>query len=115
MKGRRHTPEQVVRKLHEADKLIGQGKDLAAVLKHLEVSEQTYYRWRKRFGELSPDDAKRLRELESENRRLKKGPAARSCPPACPTPARGSRYAGSPARGIARRSPRREARRRLLP
>jgi transposase len=72
MKGRRHTPEQVVRKLHEADKLIGQGKDLAAVLKHLEVSEQTYYRWRKRFGELSPDDTKRLRELESENRRLKK-------------------------------------------
>jgi putative transposase len=72
MKGRRHTPEQVVRKLHEADKLVGQGKDLAAVLKHLEISEQTYYRWRKRFGELSPDDAKRLRELESENRRLKK-------------------------------------------
>ena len=72
MKGRRHTPEQVVRKLHEADKLIGQGKDLAAVLKHLEVSEQTYYRWRKRYGEMSPDDAKRLRELEGENRRLKK-------------------------------------------
>ncbi len=72
MKGRRHTPEQVVRKLHEADKLIGQGKDLAAVLKHLEVSEQTYYRWRRRYGELSPDDAKRLRELEGENRRLKK-------------------------------------------
>jgi putative transposase len=72
MKGRRHTPEQVVRKLHEADKLIGQGKDLAAVLKHLEVSEQTYYRWRKRYGELSPDDAKRLRQLEGENARLKK-------------------------------------------
>jgi transposase len=72
MKGRRHTPEQVVRKLHEADKLIGEGKDLAALLKHLEISEQTYYRWRKRFGELSPDDAKRLRELEGENRRLKK-------------------------------------------
>ncbi len=72
MKGRRHTPEQVVRKLHEADKLIGQGKDLAAVLKHLEISEQTYYRWRKRYGELSPNDARRLRELEAENRRLKK-------------------------------------------
>jgi transposase len=72
MKGRRHTPEQVVRKLHEADKLIGQGKDLAVVLKHLEVSEQTYYRWRKRYGELSPDDAKRLRQLEGENARLKK-------------------------------------------
>lgn len=72
MKGRRHTPEQVVRKLHEADKLLGQDKDLAAVLKHLEISEQTYHRWRKRYGELSPDDAKRLRELEAENRRLKK-------------------------------------------
>lgn len=67
-----HPPEQVVRKLHEADKLIGQGTDLAAVLKHLEISEQTYYRWRKRYGELSPDDAKRLRELEAENRRLKR-------------------------------------------
>ena len=42
------------------------------MLKHLEVSEQTYYRWRKRYGELSPDDAKRLRELEGENARLKK-------------------------------------------
>jgi len=42
------------------------------VLKHLEISEQTYYRWRKRYGELSPDDARRLRELEGENRRLKK-------------------------------------------
>lgn len=42
------------------------------MLKHLEVSEQTYYRWRKRYGELSPDDAKRLRQLEGENTRLKK-------------------------------------------
>lgn len=72
MKGRHHSPEQVVRKLHEADKLTGQGKDMAAVLKHLEISEQTYYRWRKRYGELTPDDARRLRELEAENKRLKK-------------------------------------------
>jgi putative transposase len=72
MKGRRHTPEQVVRKLHEAEKLRGQGKDLATVLKHLEIPEQTYHRWRKRYGALSPDDAKRLRELEAQNRRLKK-------------------------------------------
>jgi len=49
MKGRRHTPEQVVRKLQEADRLIGQGQDLATVLKHLEAPEQTYYRWRKRY------------------------------------------------------------------
>ncbi len=61
-----------MRRLHEADKLIGQDKDLATVLRHLEISEQTYHRWRKRHGELSPDDAKRLRDLEGENRRLKK-------------------------------------------
>ncbi len=53
MKGRRHTPEQVVRKLHKADKLVGQSEDLAAGSKHLEIPEQTYYRWRKRYGELS--------------------------------------------------------------
>jgi transposase len=72
MKGRRHTPEQIVRKLHEADRLIAQGRSLAVVLKQLQVSEQTYYRWRKAYGELSPDEARRLKELESENRRLKK-------------------------------------------
>ena len=72
MKGRRHTPEQIVRKLHEADRLIAEGKSLAVVLKQLQVSEQTYYRWRKAYGELSPDEARRLKELESENRRLKK-------------------------------------------
>lgn len=72
MKGRRHTPEQIVRKLHDADRLVTEGKSLAVVLKTLGVSEQTYYRWRKAYGQLSPDEARRLRELESENRRLKK-------------------------------------------
>lgn len=72
MKGRRHTPEQIVRKLHEADRLIAEGKSMAVVLKQLGVSEQTYYRWRKAYGELSPHEARRLKELESENRRLKK-------------------------------------------
>lgn len=72
MKGRRHTPEQIVRKLHEADRLIAEGKSMAVVLKTLGVSEQTYYRWRKAYGQLSPDEARRLRELEAENRRLKK-------------------------------------------
>lgn len=72
MKGRRHTPEQIVRKLHDADRLIAEGKSMAVVLKQLGVSEHTYYRWRKAYGELSPDEARRLRELESENRRLKK-------------------------------------------
>jgi transposase-like protein len=59
-------------KLHEADRLIAEGKSMAVVLKTLGISEQTYYRWRKAYGELSPDEARRLREVELENRRLKK-------------------------------------------
>ncbi len=58
--------------LHDADRLIAEGKSMAVVLKQLGVSEQTYYRWRKAYGELSPDEARRLRELEAENKRLKK-------------------------------------------
>lgn len=72
MKRTRHTPEQVIRKLREADKLLAEGKDLAEVARHLEVSEQTYHRWRNQFGGMKADDAKRLRELERENARLKK-------------------------------------------
>ena len=72
MKGRHHTPEQIVRKLHDADRLIAEGKTMAVVLKQLGVAEQTYYRWRKAYGELSADEARRLRELEVENKRLKK-------------------------------------------
>ena len=54
MKGRRHTPEQIVRKLHEADRLVAEGKSMAVVLKALGVSEQTYYRWRKATGPCRP-------------------------------------------------------------
>ncbi len=72
MARRRHTPEQIIRKLREADRMIGEGKDLAEVARHLEVSEQTYHRWRKQFGGMKADDAKRLRELERENSRLKR-------------------------------------------
>ena len=72
MSRRRHTPDQIIRKLREADLMLGQGADVAAVARHLEVSEQTYYRWRNQYGGLKADDAKRLRELEKENRRLKK-------------------------------------------
>jgi transposase-like protein len=71
MKRRRHTPEQIVRKLREADRLLGEGKDLAEVLRVLEVSEQTLHRWRNQFGEMKAEGAKRLRELERENLRLK--------------------------------------------
>ena len=69
---KKHTPEQVVRKLSEADRLLAQGADNAEVARQLGVSEQTYYRWRNQFGGLKAEDAKRLRELEKENARLKK-------------------------------------------
>ena len=71
MQHRRHTPEQVVRKLREADKLLAEGADIATVAKHLEVSEQTFHRWRNQYGGMKADDAKRLKELERENARLK--------------------------------------------
>jgi putative transposase len=71
MARRRHTPEQIIRKLREADRLLGEGADVAEVARHLEVSEQTYHRWRNQFGGMKADDAKRLKELERENRELK--------------------------------------------
>jgi putative transposase len=71
MSRRRHTPEQVVRKLREADRLLGEGKQLPEVWKQLEVSEATYHRWRTQFGGMKADDVRRLKELEAENRKLK--------------------------------------------
>jgi len=72
MSRRRHTPEQVVRKLREADRLLGEGIELPEVFKQLEVSEQTYYRWRNQFGGMKAEDVKRLKELEAENTKLKR-------------------------------------------
>ena len=72
MKKRQHTPEQIVRKLREADRMLGEGFTVVVVCKHLEVTEQTYYRWRNQYGGMKADDAKRLKELERENSRLKK-------------------------------------------
>jgi putative transposase len=68
---RRHSPEQVVRKLRDADALLNAGKDLESVLQSLEVSESTYQRWRSQYGGMKAEEAKRLKELEDENRRLK--------------------------------------------
>ena len=61
-----------MRKLREADRLLGEGRDVAAVAKELEVSEQTLHRWRARYGGLRAQDAKRLKELERENGKLKR-------------------------------------------
>jgi len=72
MSRRRHTPEQVVRKLREADRLLGEGMELPEVWKHLGVSEATYHRWRTQFGGMKADDVKRLKELEAENQKLKR-------------------------------------------
>lgn len=68
---RRHSPEQIVKKLRDADALLNAGKDLAAVLQALEVSEATYHRWRNQYGGMKAEEARRLKELEEENRRLK--------------------------------------------
>jgi transposase-like protein len=72
MKRKRHTPEQIVRKLREGDRLLNEGKDLTEVLRHLEVSESSWNRWRAQYGGMKADEAKRLKELERENARLKK-------------------------------------------
>ena len=72
MKGKRHSPEQIVRKLQEADAMLSVGKPLGQVCQTLEVSEQTLHRWRHQYGGMKAQEAKRLRELEDENRRLKK-------------------------------------------
>jgi len=72
VKRRRHTPEQVIRKLREAERLIAEGKEIPEVCKALEVSEQTFHRWRNQYGGMKADDAKRLRELERENASLKR-------------------------------------------
>ncbi|MBN9174561.1 MAG: IS3 family transposase [Microbacterium sp.] len=69
---KRHTPEQVVRKLGQADRMLADGQDVAAVCRELVVSEQTYYRWRNQYGGLKADDAKRLKELEKQNATLKR-------------------------------------------
>ena len=70
-KRRRHTPGQIIRKLREADRLLGEGREIA-VAKQLEVSEQTLHRWRTQYGGLKAADAKRLKELEKENTKLKR-------------------------------------------
>ena len=69
MKRHRHTPEQVIRKLREGERLLADGKELTEVLRQLEISEATWNRWRNQYGGMKANGAKRLRELE--NGRLK--------------------------------------------
>ena len=68
---KRHGPEEIVRKLRDADAMLNAGKDVAAVLQVLEISEATYLRWRNQYGGMKSEEAKRLKLLEEENKRLK--------------------------------------------
>ena len=72
MKRRRHTPEQVIRKLREADRMLAEGAEVSEVAKALEVSEQSYHRWRATYGGMKADEVRRLKELERENASLKR-------------------------------------------
>ena len=72
MKKSRHSPEQIIRKLREADGQLSSGMTIAQVCQKLEISEQTFHRWRNQYGGMKANDAKRLKALETENGRLKK-------------------------------------------
>ena len=72
MKRTRHGPEQIIAKLREADALLGGGATIGQVCQKLEVSEQTFHRWRNQYGGMKANEARRLKQLEQENARLKK-------------------------------------------
>jgi putative transposase len=74
-KRKRHTPDQVIAKLREAEAMLAGGKSIAQVCQSLEVSEVTYHRWKNQYGGMKADALKRLKELEEENRRLKRAVA----------------------------------------
>lgn len=75
MKGKKYTAEQIVAKLREAEVLLGKGETLAEVCRQLAITDVTFYRWRKEYGGLRVDQAKRLKEIEVENTRLRKAVA----------------------------------------
>ena len=72
MAKKRYTPEQIINKLREAEIMLNQGATISAACKKIGVSDYTYYRWRKQYGGMGVDQARRLKELEQENSRLKK-------------------------------------------
>jgi len=71
-KKKRHSPEQIIRKLEDADRRLNAGQSIAQVCQVLEISEATYHRWRNQYGGMKAKEAKRLKELEKENAKLKK-------------------------------------------
>ena len=75
MKRKRHGPDQVIAKLREADAMLTAGSSIGQVCQRLEVTEATFHRWRNQYGGMKAEAAKQLKELEIENRRLKKAVA----------------------------------------
>jgi uncharacterized protein YjcR len=72
MRRKRHSPEQIIRKLREAESELAAGMSMESMCKKLEISEATYHRWKSQYGGMKADEVKRLKELEKENGRLKK-------------------------------------------
>jgi transposase-like protein len=72
MSKKRHTPEEIVAKLRQVEVLTAQGRSVAEAIRSISVTEVTYYRWRKEYGGLKGDQVKRLKELETENARLRR-------------------------------------------
>lgn len=72
MKKTRKSPEQIIELLRQADVLLGKGQKVPEACRQLEISEQSYYRWRQKYGGMAPEMARQLRSLEKENARLKK-------------------------------------------
>lgn len=68
---RRHTPEQIVSKLRDADAMVNAGQNMAVALQTLEIAEATYHRWHQKYGGMKSEEANRLKQLDDENRRLK--------------------------------------------
>ena len=71
-RNKRHSPEQIVKKLRDAEVMLNGGKSIEEVLKALEVSEATFHRWRNQYGGMKSEEAKKLKDLEGENARLKR-------------------------------------------
>ena len=71
-RNKRHSPEQIVKKLRDAEVMLNHGKSMEEVLKVMEVSEATFHRWRNQYGGMKSEEAKRLKDLEGENSRLKR-------------------------------------------
>ena len=79
MPQKKHKPEEIVAKLRQVDVLVSQGQSVAEAVRSIGVTQFTYYRWRKEFGGLKSDQVKRLKDLEKENERLRKGECLKLC------------------------------------